>query len=494
MNRRRDILIVCCIVAVGLAVRLATSWDRTLWQDEAETTINSLQIIDHGYPSDTFKGKPLYESKSYIRSNDQKYQYASTNYHGSHYERNKGWLTYYYQALFLKMFGFSTFVARLPFLLLYIVTSSLLFVIGRRFFGRTAGMLAAGLYAIDYAAVWYDAQARYYSVLTVLALALVYATFRAVTEGSRRWYVLSGIILALLFYTHMVTFAAAACFVVCVHLFHSRRIGSVFRSKPLVMFLSVAGVCIPWFIAVRFWEVTGMLSDMTDVYVWFIGLAGFLIAAGTLVLMLSPLYRLRPSWKLTPVACLLLYFAATAVVKPILIPAESFATRTFVELHTMYCLLAGYLAALALAHPRTTRAMELTVPTMLLTLVVVVFTAILEPVGKVPRDPSWVRPSIAYLDRLHLAPDTPVLVSYQQFPFMLYSDYNVDLVWPLRKSYIDSYPGRMIIILDDRMLEYTSFYPKNEFPKNGPNYGDRIAGCAPTALTTTVTAYDCPTL
>jgi len=369
-----------------------------------------------------------------------------------------------------------------------------LFVVGRRFFGATTGMIAAGLYAVDYLTVWYDTQARYYSLLTLLALALVYSTFRAVTEGSRRWYVLTGSILTLLFYTHIITFAAAVCFVAGAHLYHARRLRSVFRTKPLIMFLSVAAVCTPWFIMVRFWEMTHVLSDTTNVYVWFIGLFGFLVAAGILLLLMSPLYRLRPSWKFTPVACLLLYFAAAAIIKPILIPQESFAARTFVELHTMYCLLTGYLIAQTLIRPRKTRAVELLVPSMLLALVIVAFTAILEPVGYAARDASWVTPSIAYLDRLHLTPETPVLVSYQQFPFMLYTDYNVDPVWPLRKSYIDAYPGRMIFILDDRMLKFYFFYPKSAFPKDGPNYGDRIVYCATTALTSTVTAYDCPPL
>lgn len=495
MTKGRIVIALTLIASVGFALRVMSNGGRWLWQDEAETTINSLQVLDHGYPSDTFKGKPIYENYSYLETNDPKYQFASTNYFGSRFERNKGWLTFYYQALFLKVLGFSTFAARIPFLLLSLASIILLFIIGRRMFGATAGIVAAGLYAMNYYAVWYDAQARYYSLLTVLTLVLVFATYRAVSTGSRRQYAFTGMLLALLFYTHVVTFVAAVLFVASAHVFHTRRLQSVFRPKLLVMFLSMTAVCVPWIVYVRFWEIGRVFSDRLDIYVWYIELLALFAAGGILLCIVSPFFRLRVRQKeLTPLACIVLYIAVAAAVKPILTPQESFGARTFVELNAFFCLLAGLLIAQFRARPWTQRIRELLVPAMFLASVIVIFNASLNKIDPAVTDAQWVRTSIGYLDSLDAPRTTPVIVSFQSLPFMLYSDYNVDLVWPLRKSYLDSYPGRIIFIFDNRLLTPVNFLRSNVVPKGELNFSERVMRCTPTQLTETVYVYDCPPL
>ena len=51
--------------------------------NEAETTINTMQVLERGYPSDTYKGKPLYENDSFITEENPKYALASNNYYNS---------------------------------------------------------------------------------------------------------------------------------------------------------------------------------------------------------------------------------------------------------------------------------------------------------------------------------------------------------------------------------------------------------------------------
>ncbi|MFA5134786.1 MAG: hypothetical protein WC505_03245, partial [Patescibacteria group bacterium] len=65
MKRAHVIIIFCAILTVGVGLRFAMGGDRLLWQDEAETTINALQVLDVGYPNSTFEGKPIYENASY---------------------------------------------------------------------------------------------------------------------------------------------------------------------------------------------------------------------------------------------------------------------------------------------------------------------------------------------------------------------------------------------------------------------------------------------
>jgi len=122
-NKHKNLLLLILIIAFGIFLRTININRYLTWQDEAETIINSIQVIEDGYPHGYFKGKPMFESISFIKINDPIYRYASANYYGSKYENNKGWLTYYYLAPFIKTFGVSETSTRLPFLLFYVLTT-----------------------------------------------------------------------------------------------------------------------------------------------------------------------------------------------------------------------------------------------------------------------------------------------------------------------------------------------------------------------------------
>ena len=149
-KNKTEIIILGLIVIVGFGLRLIGIDKYLLWHDEAETVINAQQILDVGYPNGEYKGQPIFENGSYIPSASEKYEYESTNYFGSKYERNKGWLTYYFLAGFLKIFGFSNYSVRLPFVLLSLLTVILIFFLGQAAFSVQVGLLAASIHAFNF--------------------------------------------------------------------------------------------------------------------------------------------------------------------------------------------------------------------------------------------------------------------------------------------------------------------------------------------------------
>ncbi|MBI5405030.1 MAG: glycosyltransferase family 39 protein, partial [Candidatus Kerfeldbacteria bacterium] len=494
MSRRIIVIGLTMAIILGVVLRIAASRGWPLWQDEAETVINSLQVLERGYPHSTFKDKPLYESAVYIPSSpdDPKYAFVSTNYATSDLERNKGWLTYYIEAGFLKLFGFSTFTARLPFVLIAGATILMVFWLGRKLFNATTGLIAAALSSINYYAILNERQARYLSLEIFLVVVCLYFFYAAVTTGRRRDYLFGGVALALLFYTHLVSALALAVFFGAAHVYarHSLR---ALISKNFLLSVSVTLLLtVPWIVGVKLWTLT---SAYTTVLGPLTGALIVLLVAVTYFFfqLFVPSIRLGQFRRLTSVSFLLLAAIVIVIVKPFVTPYESLAARLFVELNPIFMLLLA-----ALGHhwwtSRNNAGRHLRAAAWLVPLLASIYI-FNDGLGKFQNnlyDTRWVQRSIDFLDRHGVDEQTPVLVSYQQFPFMLYSDYNVDLLWPVRQSYINTYPGTLYFIINRQAIHPTMFYRRLNPSKEDLPYHDRIGTCIQHVIDEQTDILECP--
>ena len=133
------------IVLVASALRLPTLGTQSLWFDEAATwsqvegTLGDLFIRTSAdnYP-------PLYNILA--------------------------WLA-------VQVLGDAEWVLRLPAALLAVANVPLLYLLGRRIAGPSAGLLAAALLALSAYHVWYSQEARMYSLLAFAATAYAWAAF-----------------------------------------------------------------------------------------------------------------------------------------------------------------------------------------------------------------------------------------------------------------------------------------------------------------------------
>src|SRR3990172_2749885 len=97
-------------------------------------------------------------------------------------------------------------------------------------------------------------------------------------------------------------------------------------------------------------------------------------------------------------------------------------------------------------------------------------------------DASWVLDALKYIDSTG-AKKTLILTSFEHFVFAYYSDYSVELIWPLRKEHIDGLEGDFFIITEDSKLlrdPCTTFLPKGEKScrqERTMKHFDRAAAC-----------------
>lgn len=493
MSRKRIAILLFFFIIIGLSLRILAYRNLYLWQDEAETTINSLQVLEKGYPFDTFKGKPIFENASFIPSDHEKYAYESTNYYNSPFERNKGWLTYYYQASFLKLLGFSTFNARLPFVLLFPFSLALLYLLAKRLFTDKVALLAAFFYSINYFSIFYERQARYYSLLVLLSLFCLFFFYQALTLKKWRYYLWSALGILLMFYTHIIASICLGVFFILVHIYYYKNLKSLLSPKLITSLILPVVLALPWLIVVKFWEVLQIIDANQGKIFWLLIL---LILSLFIILnyfFLKVIFRIPlPNWKsFSAVNYLLLYIVLIFALKPFLIPSESIHARLFIEVNTLLMILFPLLLLKVFDYRRHDKKQKISIIANCFVLLVVFLIINLDSLDQRPIDTVWVEKSIAYLAAKNVSLETPIFVSYQQLPFMLYSNYNVDLIWPIRKSYLDNYKEKMYIILNGKEISPKGFYRDYYFPLEDLNFYKKIQSCPVTEIYTEAFVYEC---
>ncbi|HPO11939.1 MAG TPA: glycosyltransferase family 39 protein [Candidatus Hydrogenedentes bacterium] len=125
------------------------------------------------------------------------------------------------------MFGTSLVAIRMLSVTLGLMSIVLIFLVARRLYNATAGILAAFLLATSLVNVYYSQEVRFYALMGVFALLSMYALIRLLESGGFRWWVLHGICNAFMLWTHAfapVFFLAQGVFLMAAHYRTPRRI------------------------------------------------------------------------------------------------------------------------------------------------------------------------------------------------------------------------------------------------------------------------------
>ncbi len=488
---KKYFILTCLImfIAIGLFLRFHVFGNELLWNDEAETTINTMQVMDHGYPSDTYKGKPLYENDSYIKILDPKYALASTNYYGSKFERNKGWLTFYYQAAFIKMFGANTIIFRLPFILLFPFSLIFLYLLSKKLFNRNTALLTTCIYSLNYYSIFYEGQARYYSLTIFLSIFCAYIFYLTITEKKTKYYILSTLGLLLLFYTHIITFIVMILFFLIGHILYHRKFKSLFNKKILISLLALIPLTVPWLILVKIWGAAQVYQNFDFKIIWFIMIGCILLTWWIFDKIFPPIRKIFHQG-FNSTNYLLMYLSCILFLKPIIAPMESLSARLLVEAVPIIYVLASAIILTMLKNKKITF-----IALAGLAFLTMVFYIISEPFKNSVNtyDTTWVKQTIDYLDQKKVGEKTLILVPYQQLSFLLYTDYNVEVIWPLRKSYVDNYPDEIILLYNKHELwikDTNNIISKDRIIDIGP----RTEKCRDINLSLDTHSIECPSL
>jgi len=97
-NRRKlaEMVVVLLIIVAGAAVRTLRLDALPFGVDEAESSINALTILQHGYPTDSYLGIPIYENTHvWFWPENPEYEFRDVSYSENHFAVYHGWLPLY---------------------------------------------------------------------------------------------------------------------------------------------------------------------------------------------------------------------------------------------------------------------------------------------------------------------------------------------------------------------------------------------------------------
>jgi 4-amino-4-deoxy-L-arabinose transferase-like glycosyltransferase len=155
-----------------------------LWGDEAETGIYGRNILTYGIP----KG---WDGVNLMGFND------GVTINSDLVENSNPWPQYYLVALSFKLFGISSFTARIPFILFGVGSLIVLWYLVDDLVGnRSLATLTVVKSGFNIALILYLYQARYFSLVTFFGLLFIWGAFR-IRDGGAKWFatcVVSGIL------------------------------------------------------------------------------------------------------------------------------------------------------------------------------------------------------------------------------------------------------------------------------------------------------------
>ena len=484
-NNKRYLIALLFIIVLAFVFRFYNLTKHPLWNDEAETSLHALQVLEVGYPHGYFRGEPMYENTLWLPSESDRYQYAQVNYQGSIYEKNKGWLPYYYLALVFKLFGTPTLTARLPFVFISLLSIIFIYLLGRELYSRKTGILASLFYAVNYLLIVNEQQARYYAFFVLLTLASLYFYQKLLSAGHKKYYWWLALSLILLFYTHIICWIIMIIFIAVHWLFIKKK---QINLQWLISGLVILLLTLPWIFLVKFWTVFefSLSTDLKIIWLMFIAtlFSIYLIIKYFLEIFLK--YKIKFSIKEFSLINLFILFYILIV--PLFMPEESFQVRVFLQVIALLNLsLASHV--IKLIH---FRKIIKVIPVILL-LFIFFETYIYFSYDNLVYYPDWIKQSINYLEDKKVAPNTTIYAGSQQNSFTFYTSYQVQHIAVLRKEYLDNYQDEFYIILN-ALRDYCLFRNKKLCQGEFLNYRDRIKKCDLKILDNETFIYHCPAL
>jgi 4-amino-4-deoxy-L-arabinose transferase-like glycosyltransferase len=181
------LIMLLLLMAVGLFLRLSYALSTSPYIDEYTTMWVALRTIEHGYP--VFSTGSIYA---------------------------QGMLFTYLDALFIWLLGFSEQVARMPSLIIGVLTIPSVYVVGKKMFSAHEGLIAAAMVTFAPQAVVWGGRARNYALIQFLVLCAAFLFYKWVIAGDGgRYGWLFVITFVAAVYTHNVAMLLYPAFLLC---------------------------------------------------------------------------------------------------------------------------------------------------------------------------------------------------------------------------------------------------------------------------------------
>lgn len=227
--RHIDSILVPMLVLLALMLYIANLGNRYLWQDEAQTALLSMTVMERTIPYGT-------DGRNYFS------QELGAEYGENHIWKWHTWLSFYVVAAFFRLFGTDEFTARLPFVLFGVGAVWLQYIFTRRLLESRVSALYAMLFLmLSVPFILLIRQCRYYSPAIFFTLLALYAYIGLIKQKrhSGALFVASGF---LLFHTHYI-YAAILLAGILAHaaVFHPESLKRTGAASAVI-----AALCAPW--------------------------------------------------------------------------------------------------------------------------------------------------------------------------------------------------------------------------------------------------------
>ncbi len=204
------------------------------WGDEAETMVIGWNVLRTGIAT-AWDGTNLFCSRGGAFLNERLWQTGP-------------WLQYYAAAAFMGAFGKSVVVGRLPFALASLASLVLFYAVSVRLTGRRGIAAAAlGIVVLSVPFLLFGKQARYYGLVFLASMLMMYA-WVGLDWGRRRSWVVFSAACVVFFHSHYLTFGCFVGALLIATLAIERDWG---KAKAIVVCLAISLVfTLPWFLYV----------------------------------------------------------------------------------------------------------------------------------------------------------------------------------------------------------------------------------------------------
>ncbi|MCL5438427.1 MAG: glycosyltransferase family 39 protein [Patescibacteria group bacterium] len=116
-----------------------------------------------------------------------------------------GPIYYYFMAPFLWLFNYNPVGPAVMVALFGIATVFLVYKVGKEFFDKTTGIIAASLYAISPLVISYSRSSWNPNLMPFFSILLIYFLYKAVSNSSIRYFILAGLSLGIMIQLHYLT-------------------------------------------------------------------------------------------------------------------------------------------------------------------------------------------------------------------------------------------------------------------------------------------------
>lgn len=481
-------VVLLIVLSIGVALRLYNCTTMSFHIDEAESSINALSILEHGFPVDNYLGLPIYENTLIeVWQNNKEYEFRDSSYSNKGLAVYHGWLPLYSIAGTFALFGISpdpiiepmavqhtseeilqrTVVPRLPAIGFSLGFMLLMFIAARRMGGKVEGWITLVLMAFADDSVKLGSEARYHAAMVMFTMASGLFLWQTLKRGRWRDFILWAISIVLLFHTHVLS-----CFIICclslafIPFFIKRT--DVLKKYFIAATIIILGT-VPWVVFTGFIDQASVLpktspmmifNHLMNHYIVYLPLVLPPIAAtGLLLLALTDRNKLPKVFTQSvmerrfAIIFLTIWVVIGFICFNFLIPTAShFPTRLALTIAIPSTLLAGITLACIVQIPSRNYVKSIFYITLGVSLIAGGY--IFRPIQmeRMEKKRAKLTALVDYLSQQDYRKDTRIYASPgHHLRYKYFSGLPIQSIAPIRKSFLDSYQGDIFIL---ELLEF----------------------------------------